>query len=81
MSFTRRSAVRSPCLFGFATGFRILWKVSILQRMAYQSSFSMASSWACTGLGVQHREVERGIALLLAKTLQQIPSPILLRLA
>ena len=41
---TMRSAVLSRTSSALKPDFRILWKVSIFQRMAYQLSFSIASS-------------------------------------
>ncbi len=49
---TRRSAVCSRASSALQPDFRVLWKVSIFQRIAYQSSFSMASSWERTGRSV-----------------------------
>ncbi len=46
---TSRSAVRSLDSSALQPDFRILWKVSIFHRMAYQWSFSMASSREHTG--------------------------------
>ncbi|WP_419906604.1 hypothetical protein [Hoeflea sp.] len=43
------SAVRNLASSALQPDFRILWKVSIFQRMAYQSSFSMASLWEYIG--------------------------------
>ena len=49
IKFVNRSAVRSRESSARQPDLRILWKVSIFQRMAYQWSFSMASSGEHTG--------------------------------
>ena len=47
--FASRSAVRSFESWALHPDLRILWNLSIFQRMAYQSSFSIASARDRTG--------------------------------
>jgi hypothetical protein len=49
---TIRSAVLSRTSSALKPDFKILWKVSIFQRIAYQSSFSIASLRDRTGRSV-----------------------------
>lgn len=52
----RRSAVRSRASSPRQPDLSILWKSSIFQRWAYQSSFSMASAGVVTGRSVISRQ-------------------------
>lgn len=63
-----QSAVRSLDSSALQAELRILWKISIFQRMAYHSSFSIASARDLTGRSVislhSMRARERRVALL-----------------
>ena len=59
-SLTSRSAVRNRACSARQPDFRILWKTSIFQRMAYHCSFSTAASWLSTGRSVISFQSMRG---------------------
>src|SRR3954468_20905993 len=88
MSLVRRSAVRRRAASARQPDFSTLWNSSIFQRHAYQRSFLTASSTEVMGrsvasfqlmrvrpcglAGVQDRELEGGVALLLANRRQDM---------
>ena len=61
-NLTSLSAIPSRACSARQSDFRILWKTSIFQRMAYQHSFSTASSWLSTGRSVISFQSDTGAA-------------------